>query len=90
MDDPLDRISVHIVERQQLFGAGSSGIGCPVTFGMALFGPGDSRYRPQLHRSELIETYDMAPRGGSVVEFQNAVFFTSKSGSGDSFQVFVR
>ena len=90
MDDPFEHVPVHIVEGEQLFCAGSSGICCPMSFGMPSSGPRDSGDWPEFHRSELIEADDMAPSRGPVVEFQNAVFFTSNSGSGDSFQVFVR
>ncbi len=90
MNDALDNVPVNVVESQKLFCSGSPGICCPVALWVSLSSPRDTGHGSQFHGPELIKAHNMAFCGSSVVEFQNAVFFTSKSGSGDSFQVFVR
>jgi len=90
MDDTLHHLPVNVVESQQLFCSGSPGICRPVALGVSCPSPRDTAHGSQFHGPELVKAHDVALCGSPVVEFQNAVFFTSKSGSGDSFQVFVR
>jgi hypothetical protein len=90
MDDSFHNISMNVVESQKLFCPSSPGICCPMALRVSLSSPRDTGHGSQFHGPELVKANNMALSGSAVVEFQNAVFFTSKSGSGDSFQVFVR
>jgi len=90
VDHSFKNVGVDVIEGQELLHAGGSVVRCPEPLGMSSASPGVSVDWTQLHRAKLVETDNVSIRRLPVVEFQNAVFFTSKSGSGDSFQVFVR
>lgn len=90
VNDPFDDVSMNIIECQKLLCPSSSGVGRSVPFWMPLSRPRNTRHGSQFHGAELIKAHNMTLWRSSFVKFQNAVFFTSKSGSGDSFQVFVR
>jgi len=78
-----------IVKSQQLFRSLSAVVGRSQTLGVFLFGPADPGHRFEFHRAKFIETDDRSLRWSFGVEFQETVFFDSKSGSGDSFHVLV-
>jgi len=90
VDDPFEHIPVDVIEAKELLRSCRLAIGGPYALRVPLPGPGHPGNRAKLHRSELIEADSVGTWRSFRIEFQNAVFFTSKSGSGDSFQVFVR
>lgn len=82
-------VAMKIVEGQQLLGPLGAPVSSPQPLGMAFSGPAISRQGFDLHRAEFVEADDGSVAGPLLVKFQNAVFFDSKWGSGDSFQVLV-
>ena len=82
-----EAVGVHIVEGEQLFRALEPPIGRPETHRMSGRRPRASVERTQLQRAALVETDHRPIRRRRGVEVEDAVFFTSNSGSGDSFQV---
>ena len=86
----LQDIALDIVECQELLCACFLGVSCSDALRMTSPGPADTRDRTKFHWSKLVKTDHRTVRRSFIIEFQDAVFFTSNSGSGDSFQVFVR
>lgn len=84
-----EAISVHVVEGEQLLRPLVAMVGGPEALGMPDRCPAAPGQRPQLERAALVEADDRTAFGAALVEVEHAVFFTSNSGSGDSFQVFV-
>lgn len=83
-------VVMNVVEGQKLFGSLPALVSCPPALGLRLSGPHSPGHRPQFHGTKFVET-DHHTLGWCLrVEFQKSVFFDSKSGSGDSFQVLVR
>jgi len=83
-------IVMDIVEGEQLFRSLLAVVGCPQPLRLFLFRPTVSGHGLEFHRAKLIETDHRSLWGSFGVELQKAVFFDSKSGSGDSFHVLVR
>ena len=80
-----------VVGSHQVTDALAAGVGGPLTVGVASPLPGTAGVRAQLQRPELIGAdYGFAPLLRGPVEPFDGVFFTSKSGSVDCFQVLVR
>lgn len=90
MDDTFKDIGVYIVEAQELLCASFLGVGCAYALRMTLTTPGDACNWAQFHGTEFIKADNVTIWWCFFIKFQNAVFFTSKFGSGDSFHVFVR
>lgn len=90
VDNSLQHIAMNVVESQELFRARFLGVGSTNSLGMTPWRPAQSGHWTQLHGAKLVEADHMAVRRRFGIESQNTVFFTSKSGSGESFQVFVR
>jgi len=90
VDNPLEDIAVNVVEAQELLRSCCFVIRGANALWVPLPGPGHTGDRTEFHRTEFVEAHGVSTRRSFRIEFQNAVFFTSKSGSGDSFQVFVR
>lgn len=90
MDDTFKDIGVYVVEAQELLCASLLGIRRSYALRMAGATPGDARNWAQFHGTEFVKADNATIWWCFFIKFQNAVFFTSKSGSGDSFQVFVR
>jgi hypothetical protein len=86
----LQDIALDIVECKELLCACFLGVCCSDALRMTSPRPADTRDRSKFHWSKLVKTDHCTVRRSFVIEFQNTVFFTSNSGSGDSFQVFVR
>ena len=84
-----EAVGMDIVEREQLLSAVEPAVGGAEALRVADRCPGASPKRPQLERATLVEADDGAIWRIALVEVEDAVFFTSKSGSGDCFQVFV-
>ena len=84
-----ETVGVDIVEGEQLLRPLEPAVGRAEALGVADGCPRAPRQGPQLERAALIEADDRAIFGAALVEVEDAVFFTSKSGSGDCFQVFV-
>lgn len=84
-----EAVGVDIVEGQQLLRAMQSPIGRPETLGMADRRPAPASQRSQFKRPALVEADDRSALRTALVEVEDTVFFTSNSGSGDAFQVFV-
>jgi len=82
-------IGVDIVEGEQLLGAVQSPIGRPEALGMADGRPAATGQWSQFKRAAFVEADDRASLRTACVEVEDAVFFTSNSGSGDCFQVLV-
>jgi hypothetical protein len=81
----------HIIGRQQMANAVTTTVGRSKSFRLVLALPGASSLWPQFQRAELINAdYLLAPFLRRFVKRFDSVFFTSKSGSLDSFHVFDR
>src|SRR3989304_5824933 len=79
-------VGVDVIEGQELLGALKPAVGSTQAFGMMARPPRASVDRSQLQRTTLVEA-DYGPSlRRSVVKVEDTVFFTSNSGSGDSFQ----
>jgi len=84
-----EAVGVDIVERQQLLGAVQPPIRRAEALGMADLRPAAPSQWSQFKRAALVEADDRPTCGAALVEVEDTVFFTSNSGSGDSFQVLV-
>lgn len=84
-----EAVGMHVVEGEELFGALEPPVGRPEALGMANGRPAVAGERSQLERAALVEADDRATLGAALVEVEDAVFFPSNSGSGDSFHVLV-
>jgi len=84
-----EAVGMDIVEGEQLLRPLEPPVGRPEALRMAHWRPAPSRQRPQLERAALVEADDGATFRAPLVEVEDSVFFTSNSGSGDCFQVFV-
>ena len=84
-----EAVGVNVVEGEELLGSLEAAVGCPKPPGMTFLGPALAVQRPQFERATLVEADDCPVLGRRLVEVEDAVFFTSNSGSFDSFQVFV-
>lgn len=81
----------HVVSRQQMADAVAARVGGALALGPAPALPGPAGLGPQFERAELVDAdYLLAPLLRRAVEPLGGVFFTSKSGSADCFQVLVR
>ena len=81
---------VDIIESQKLLGALKPSVGSPQAARLTAWTPGAPMDGAKLKGAALIEANYRSACRGSVVEVEDAVFFTSNCGSGDSFQVLVR
>ena len=84
-----ETVGVNVVKGEELFGALEAEVGCAKSPGMTFLGPTLAVQRSQLERATLVEADDRPVLGRRLVEVEYTVFFTSNSGSFDSFQVFV-
>ena len=84
-----ETVGVNVVEGEELLGSLETAVGCPEPPGMTLPGPALAVQRSQFEWTTFVEADDGAVLGRCLVEVEYAVFFTSNSGSFDSFQVFV-
>ena len=84
-----EAVGVDVVESEQLLGAVEPAVGGAEALRVTNPGPAAPRQGPQLEWATLVEADDGAVCRTAFVEVEDAVFFTSKSGSGDCFQVFV-
>jgi len=83
--------AAHVVSGEQLAHAVAARVGGALAMGAASALPGSAGLGPQFQRTEFIDAdYLLAPRLRRAVEALRGVFFTSKSGSVDCFQVLVR
>lgn len=82
-------VGMHIVEGEELFRSLQPPVGGAKALGMAFGGPAAAVEGTQFQRTALVEADHRPVFGRRRVEVEDAVFFRSNSGSGDSFQVFV-
>jgi len=84
-----EAVGMDVVKGEELLRALEATIGCPEAPGMPSLRPTLAGERPQFERAALVEADDRPVFRAALVEVEDAVFFDSKSGSFDSFQVFV-
>jgi hypothetical protein len=90
VDRPGQTIVMDVVEGQELLRTGPTVIGGAESLRVFLGRPADPRQGSEFQRAALVETDHGALGRRLRIQSQNAVFFDSKSGSGDSFHVLVR
>ena len=84
-----ETVGMDVIEGKELFRAFIAVVGCPEPLRMPDRCPAATGQRSQFERAALVEADDRAVVGAALVEVEDAVFFTSNSGSGDCFQVLV-
>ncbi len=82
-----ETVGMHVVEGEQLLRPLEPPVGGAQALGTANGGPAPAMQGAELQRAALVVADHRPARRRRGVEFEEGVFFTSKSGSGDCFQV---
>ena len=90
LEDSVEVIGMHVVERQEMLDAVWAAVGGSHTDRAVLSCPCHAAHRSDLQRAPLVETQHNRSRGTSSVELPDQFFLLSKCGSEEVFQVRIR